>query len=158
MKNTEKAFIWIINILEKNNIQYKISGGFAARVYGVDRELADIDIDVLDSDISIIAEQTKDYIIYGPERYKNEDWDLELLTLEYEGQEIDIAGMGAKIFNHQTNNWYVLSGNFDNVSVVEVFGKRVNVLNIDALIEYKTKLAREVDLEDVRQLKLIHSK
>lgn len=63
MKNTEKAFLWIINILEEKRIIYKISGGFAARVYGVNRELADIDIEIKDADISKIVENVKPYII-----------------------------------------------------------------------------------------------
>jgi len=37
MRDTKKAFLWIIGILERNTIVYKISGGFVARIYGVNR-------------------------------------------------------------------------------------------------------------------------
>jgi hypothetical protein len=36
--------------------------------------------------------------------------------------------------------------------MVEVYGKTVPVETIDRFIEYKAKLARDVDIEDVRQL------
>ena len=152
MKNTEKAFIWITDILEKKGIEYKISGGFAARVYGVSRELADIDIEVKDDDIKIIREQVKPYIMYGPKRYVDDDWDLNLMTLNYEGQEIDIAGIGAKIFNKKTKQWEDLSSSLDTVEIKEVFGKMVPVESLESLINYKTKLSREVDINDLRQL------
>lgn len=152
MKNTEAAFNWIIDILERHRITYKISGGFAARVHGVNRELADIDIEVADADISKIVNDVKLYIVYGPTRYHDDNWDLELITLKYEGQEIDIAGAEAKIFNHETKQWEPRSGNFESVEVKEVFGRKVPIESRDSLMDYKTKLAREVDLEDVKQL------
>ncbi len=155
MKNTKVAFNWIIDILEQNNIKYKVSGGFATRVYGVNRELADIDIEVSDVDIGQIAQsdEIRPYIVYGPNQYKDENWDLLLMTLNYEGQDIDIAGTGAKIFNTQTKGWEYLDSSLDNITIKEVYGRKIPVENIKSLIAYKTKLAREVDLEDVRQLR-----
>lgn len=76
MKNTEEAFRWIVGILEKHQISFQISGGFAARMYGVSRELADIDIDVLEKDLSILYSHVKDFAIYGPTRYQDEHWDI----------------------------------------------------------------------------------
>ena len=105
IKNTENAFHWILDLLERQNVAYKIVGGFAARVHGVDRELADIDIEVDDEEVARIASRVKPYIIFGPGRYRDENWDLELATLVYEGQEIDICGAGAKIFNQGTKQW-----------------------------------------------------
>jgi hypothetical protein len=153
MKNTETAFNWIIDILERHGITYKISGGFAARVYGVNRELADIDIEVADADILKIVDDVRPYIIFGPARYKDDNWNLELMTLKYEDQEIDVAGTGAKIFNHKTKQWEPCSGNLESIEMKEVFGRKVPIELLNSLIAYKTKLAREVDLEDVRQLR-----
>ena len=156
MKNTERAFVWITDILEKNRIIYKISGGFAARVYGVSRELADIDIEIKDENITKIETEVKPYIIFGPAHYKDENWDLQLMTLLYEGQEIDIAGTKAKIFNKQTKKWENCSGDLHNVEIHDVYGKKVPIEQIGTLVAYKKKLSRDVDLEDVKQLEMIY--
>ncbi len=152
MKNTEAAFHWIVDILESRGIKYKISGGFAARVYEVNRELADIDIEVADADILKIVDDVKPFIIFGPNRYQDDNWGLELMTLKYEDQEIDIAGAEAKIFNQEAKQWEPCSGNMQSIEMKEVFGKKVPIESKESLIAYKSKLAREVDLEDVRQL------
>lgn len=154
MKNTEAAFNWIIDILESLGIKYKISGGLAARTYGVNRELADIDIEVDDTEIIKIFDYVKPFVVFGPARYKDENWDLELMTIKYEDQEIDIAGGEAKIFNKQTKEWELCSSRHKNIEIKEVFGRKVPLESKESLIIYKTKLARKVDLEDIRQLKL----
>lgn len=158
MKNTEKAFHWIIDILENNEIKYKISGGFAARIYGVNRELADIDIEVADNDIKNISKYVDNYIKFGPAHYKDNNWDLELMTLTYEEQEIDIAGTGAKIFNKQSSRWEQSSGDLNDIQMKKVFGKIIPVESLKTLISYKSKLSRDVDIEDVKQLLYLNKK
>lgn len=157
MKNTDKAFHWIVDILEQRQIAYKISGGLAARVYGAQRELADIDIELADADVAKMAEEVKPFIIFGPTRYKDENWDLELMTLEYEGQEIDIAGIEAKIFDQRTKSWVTCPGDLTTIEMREAFGRQVPVESLQSLISYKSMLGREVDLEDIRQLQAITS-
>ncbi|MEX2029256.1 MAG: hypothetical protein WD963_02120 [Candidatus Paceibacterota bacterium] len=71
MKNTEAALKWIVSILEKHNIVYRISGGFAARVYGSQRELADIDVGMQENHFSEILSEIKGYIVSGPENYNS---------------------------------------------------------------------------------------
>lgn len=158
MRDTKKAFLWIVDILERNKVVYKISGGFVARIYGVKRELADIDIEVPERDLSIIARETKSYIKFGPERYKDESWDLELLTLEYEGQEIDIACAEATIFNQETKQWEKTVSDLQDANLMEVYGKIIPIEKMDTLISYKNKLGRDVDIEDVNQLLEIKKK
>lgn len=155
MKDIEQAFHWIINILERHNIVYKISGGLAARVHGVNRELADIDIDVANRDIPKIVEDVKAHIIFGPDQYADAHWDLELMTLKYADQEIDIAGNEARIFNRGIRQWEDYASNLETVEIKQVFGREVPIESLVTLIGYKSKLARDVDLEDIRQLKAI---
>lgn len=152
MKNTEAAFHWIISILEKNHVQYKITGGFAARVYGVDRELADIDIDIANADIAKIADEVQSFIVVGPARYKDNEWDLEFMTLRYQGQDIDIAGVEGSFWNKQAQTWESFPHNLDAVEMKQVFGRTVPIESRKTLMDYKQKLGREVDLEDVRRL------
>ena len=58
-----------------------ISGGFAARLYGATRDLADIDIDIPEDRFAELIPQVKEYIKLGPARYKDDNWDLFLMTL-----------------------------------------------------------------------------
>lgn len=157
MRNTKQAFLWIIKILEESHIKYRISGGLAARIYGSKRKLADIDIQILEEDINKVYKHVKNFIIYGPKQYKDKHWNLRLMTLEYKNQEIDIAAFEAKIFNQKTKKWVKMPGAFNNFVVKKVFGVDVFVEDIKSLIKYKEILAREVDIEDVRQL-VIHQK
>jgi hypothetical protein len=153
-RNTEGAFKWIVELLEKYSIPFQVSGGFAARVYGVDRELADIDIGIPDSRFEELLPEVKDYLIYGPDHYVDEQWDLKLMTLKYEGQEIDIAGRdNIKFFDKENDIWIPGHRELTISEPREVYGIVVPLIPKEALIAYKSKLAREVDLEDIRQLK-----
>ncbi len=154
MRNTELAFHWILNLLEKNKINFRLSGGFSAQLYGTKRELADIDIDYDEEKLPLIMDDIKDYIIYGPEIYKDESWDLHLTTLNYEGQEIDLAGThNTRIFDINNNIWTNFITDFDNNNIINVFGKDVKVIKKEDLIAYKTKLSREVDIFDINAIK-----
>ena len=91
-EKTKKALSWIIEILNRHKIDYQIAGGFAAKVYGSTRILNDIDIDISEKYFPVILTEINPYIIYGPSRFIDGKWDLELVTLNYNGQEIDISG------------------------------------------------------------------
>jgi hypothetical protein len=157
-RDTEKAFHWILEIIERNEIPYKISGGFAARVHGVDRELADIDIEMPEEYLKIVQNETSKYIISPLHMFIDENWKILLMTLNYEGQEIDMCSTEAQIFNQKTKTWEQGNGNLENFVEAEVYGENIKIDSIQSLISYKTKLGREVDIEDVKQLKSIWSK
>ncbi len=153
MKNTKEAFYWIVDILRMKNIPFHIAGGLAAKVYGAKRKLADIDIDVPDEMFERISSNVKDYIIYGPKQYKDDSWDLLLMTLNYKGQEIDIAGAyKAKLFNREKGEWELAKTDFSKDEQHTIFGFMVSVINKKELIEYKSKLKREVDIQDISEI------
>lgn len=150
MKNTEGAFKWIIGILQERHIPFQITGGFAARVYGASRELADIDLDVPLERFDEIIPLVKKYALFGPGQFKDENWNLWMTTLEYEGQEIDIcAAETEEIFNQNTKQWGKMNVDISKAEQHEVFGVAVHVVSREILIAYKNKLLRDVDKEDV---------
>lgn len=151
MKNMESALRWIVSILNKHDILFQITGGLAARLYGSSRELADIDIDITDDNFSKILPEIEEYVVFGPGQYIDENWNVKLLTLEYKGQLIDIAG-GALIFDKNLNKWVSLNTNLLNTTLVSIYGITVPVITKQALLEYKGKLLREVDREDIKAL------
>ncbi|MFZ2072173.1 MAG: hypothetical protein WAV10_00610 [Minisyncoccia bacterium] len=153
MKNTEKAFLWIVNILNNKNIPFQISGGFAAKIYGSPRELNDIDIDIPDENFPDIYDGVKQYAIYGPEHYKDAKWDALLMTLNYEGQEIDITGAtNGKISNKNKSAWLQYPCDFNKVIYKEVFGITVPVISKEDLISYKRELDGEHQIVDIESI------
>jgi len=135
-----EALDWILSILRKNNIDYQITGGLAANLYGSTRELYDIDLEVSDYDVYRLGEICSEYIVYGPERYVDEHFDLLLMTLKYRNQLIDVCGidkMSIKGFRQTV----------DLNNAVDIGGYRV--VGLGDLIAYKKLLGREVDLIDI---------
>jgi len=152
-KNTEEAFTWIIGLLHKHSIPFQIAGGFAARLYGSERELADIDIGIPDNRFDELYPDVKEYSTFGPAQYVDDEWDLKLMTLNYKGQEIDIAGEdNIKILDKETKKWISASGDLSISEHKEVYGLTVPVIPKEALIAYKKKLMREVDIADLKVL------
>ena len=152
-KNTEAAFKWIVGLLQKHSIPFQISGGFAARLYGSQRELNDIDIGIPDGKFEEIFADVNGYITYGPAHYVDKQWDLMLMSLEYQGQKIDIAGRDAiKFFDEKSNMWVPGHRDLTTSEMKEVFGLTVPVIPKEALIAYKKKLMREVDVQDIKAL------
>lgn len=149
-KKTVRAFKWIIGILKKHKIPYQIGGGFAGRIYGSKRPVHDIDIDFPETRFKEILPEIKKYIIFGPAKYKSDAWDLYLMTLNYNGQLIDLGGaINEKVCDIRDNKWRKIPTNFANSKQIDVLGEKVSVIDPKELIEYKSYLCRH-QLEDIR--------
>ena|ERR1035437_326823 len=151
MDKTEKALRWIIGILNDHKIDYQISGGFAGKMFGSKRELHDIDIDIREKYFPVILPEISQYIIYGPERYKDAKWDDELITLNYEGQEIDISGIDTlKISNKERTKWIPYPNFLSETLDMKFNGFDIKVINPKYFIEYKKELDGDHQLEDIK--------
>ena len=154
-KDKKVAFTWIITILKKLNIPFFIIGGLAAIAYGATRPLEDIDFDIPEEKFSLLKMEVKDFIIYGPDQFKDESWDLLLMTLQYHDQLIDFSGaFHTKIYNKITHQWQAIPADFLTVKIKNIFGLEVPVIARDELLAYKKALARPVDLLDIEQITL----
>ncbi|MCL4389357.1 MAG: hypothetical protein M1528_01765 [Candidatus Marsarchaeota archaeon] len=154
MRDTKVALKWIVGILERNKVKFEVSGGFAARVYGSKRRLADIDIDVRQIDIKRIIPSISKWAVYGPSRYTDRHWRIPLLiTLRYKGQTIDIFGADkVKIFDAKAKQWVSFPFMAGCTRRRTIFGVRIPVIDRKVLISYKSKLSRGVDRADVAEL------
>ncbi len=152
-RNTEEAFLWIVNILKNHKIPFQITGGLAAKVYGSKRKLADIDIDSSKKYFKILMPEIKNYIKAGPNRYRDKNWDLYSITLKYKGQVIDLCGIeNTKIFDCNTRKWVKLRSDISKAVKRKIYGVNVLIQSKDELVAYKKKLGRKVDRTDVRQI------
>jgi len=138
VKNTKKAFVWIINILRKHKVPFCISGGLAAKIYGSKRPLADIDIEVADDGFVKILPEIKKYLTYGPERCRDKTYNLLLTTLKYSGQEIDLCGANSSLlFDKKNKKWIKERIPLTKAVRKKVYGLIVPIIPLYYLIYYK---------------------
>ncbi|WP_076410053.1 hypothetical protein [Shewanella sp. UCD-KL12] len=148
-----KALNWIVDFLESESIPYFMIGGIAAIAYGAQRELYDIDLTVRQRDIEKIAKFGKDYLTFGPQRYKDHEWDVVGLQLVYQGMKIEFStDETPRIYSQIKSCWIELVPDFTASCRRNVFEREISVIPMIELIKYKSHLAREVDLEDIALL------
>lgn len=153
MEKASKALHWIVGILQVQQIPFQIAGGLAAKVYGSTRELDDIDIDIPEESFALIQPFVQSYVIFGPQQFNDENWQIYLMTLDYDGQKIDLGGAyKTKIFNQQGQHWEDLACDLSRAKPSMIFGMEVPVIPLKELTAYKTKLARKVDMMDVQEI------
>jgi len=147
------ALKWLIDLLNRLEITYQIAGGLAAKVYGSDRTLVDIDVDLPNDAITKILPDLKDYLVYGPNRYQDSVWDIFLATIDYHGQMIDFTGADDPLmFDQQKQTWIKCEINLSKAITCEIEGIELVVIAKDELIHYKSSLRREVDLLDLEAI------
>jgi hypothetical protein len=150
-QQTVKALEWIIEIFNRLDINYQISGGFAGKVFGSKRELHDIDIDISENNFKKILPEISKYIIYGPTRYKDAKWDLELITLNFNGQEIDISGVESMLIsNKERTKWLSSHVDFSKVLEIDLNGIKLKIINPKDFVQYKKELDGEHQAEDIK--------
>lgn len=150
-----KALHRIIEILDKYKIQYRISGWFSAYLYGANRPINDIDIDIPEDDFEKIYDNIKEYIILWPEEYQDQKRNLKLITLNYFGQEIDIWwAFHGKIFDDIRQEWIPNPVDFSKSRKMNIDGLEIHVIDPNDLIHYKQLLSGEhqkIDIKAVQQ-------
>lgn len=153
MDKAERAFKWIYDRLSELHIPCMVGGGLAVRLYGGSRPLYDIDLDIPEKRFADLLPSVSKYIVSGPERFRDELFDVFLLTLDYKGQLIDITGAESiRVFDKAAGVWRQDPTNFEAVSIRQVYGVSAKVQRADLLLRYKRWLARPTDLEDIQVL------
>lgn len=143
---TCEALKWIAQILNDNNIPYRIGGGSATFLYGSGRAINDIDISVQGKFFETIVPLVKEYITIGPKYYKNDKWDCTTLSLNYHGQDIDLTDVDTLLMKRRDGSGWVKNKDiyekYPN-KIVEVDGVKISLMNPKVLLEYKQELDGE---------------
>ncbi len=151
MRHTETALKWIVEILNELKAPFEIDGGMAAAAYGAKRELADIDINVSEEDFYKIVPLVKEYIHFGPQWFRDDHWELLMMTVKYAGQNIDISPVEQmKYFDTDKNQWVRFPSDLSDTRVMEWMGMKLPFINEVKLMIYKQQLGRGVDKKDVK--------
>jgi hypothetical protein len=153
MEMLSKALEWITDILSENNIPFQATGSLAAKVYGSTRALDDIEINIPEKYFATLKQLVQPHVIFGPQQFHDESSDIFLMTLDYHGQKINLIGADKiKLFNKQSELWDELVSDLSRAKLNVVLGIEVPMIPLRELIAYKTKMARDVDIQDVQEI------
>lgn len=151
-RKTVDALRWIIGVLDAHHVPYRIGGGFAAHIYGSKRPVNDIDISLPGRYFQAILPDVEPYITAGPKHYSNEKWDCDTLSLEYEGQEIDMTDIDTlRMSNKERTEWFQTKDRYRRYPnrIVPIEGTDVSLIDPRDLAAYKQELDGEHQLVDI---------
>lgn len=145
--------VWIVGVLNDNGVPYQIEGGLAANCYGSTRNLQGIDIFIPSDGFLKIASEVDKYSEFGPDYHEGENWVLTYQILNYCGQQIELCDAGdARYLDSETGQWIERDIDFSKAHDMRAAGVPVKVIPKRDLIEYKSRLARDVDLADIKEI------
>jgi hypothetical protein len=151
-QDTEKALLWIVKILNKLNIPYRIGGGLAVYLYGHDREINDIDISIDGNHFKEIIPFVEKYITAGPKHYKNKKWDCFTLSLNYKNQDIDITDSQTLLMSSKDGKKWIKNKKIykkHQDKIIKFNGVSIPIMDPRVLIEYKKELIGKHQEEDI---------
>ena len=76
---------WIVGLLRDRNIPFLICGGLAARGYGSERDLHDIDLFVPGEHFLSVVQAGQAFVSKAAAHRQEEGWDLTYVQFKYEG-------------------------------------------------------------------------
>ena len=120
-------------------------------MYGSQRPLNDIDIDMREQHLRTILPEILPYITDPLARYNHDGkWDGEFITLNYRGQVIDLGGIDTlRISNKDRTAWIPYQATYFDTLDMMVEGVQVKVLHPRKLVEYKKELDGNHQLVDI---------
>ena len=89
-----------------------------------------------------------------PRHHVDGHWDLVFLKIRCNGWDIEIAAAdSARFKDARTGAWREADIHFETGERLPVAGVELPVMPLAQLLDYKEALGREVDLQDVRELR-----
>ena len=113
-----QALNWIVSLLNHHNIPHQIVGGLAAKAYGAQRPLVDIDLYAPLDKAQAALEEMKPYIVRELLPHLSASWDLRLGELRADPHR-DVERLGRNDYRHETAQMTAL--HHRDVLVVEPF-------------------------------------
>ena len=145
---------WIVGLLRDRNIPYLVCGGLAAKGYGSERELNDIDLFVPGEHFLSVVQAGQEYISKAATHYREEGWDLTYVQFKHEGVKVEVGNAeGPQIYDAGREIWIPPNIDFSRYKTVNLLGLELPLMLEEDLLRYKSALSRPVDIEDIRAIR-----
>lgn len=145
---------WVVGLLRDRNIPFLICGGLAARGYGSERDLHDIDLFVPGEHFLSVVQAGQAFVSKAAAHRQEEGWDLTYVQFKYEDVKVEVGSAdGPQIFDTSHQDWVPLSIDFSRYVTVNLLGLELPLMSKEDLIQYKSVLSRPVDVEDIHAIR-----
>ncbi len=141
----------LLACLDDAGVWYRVPGGLAGNVYGSRWPLHDIDVDVRKDEWTRVLAAVGDFLETPPRPYADDEFQLILANARIEGVGVDIAQL-EDAFVREDGAWTPLSPDPSRRTLLDWSDFSVWAIPLDDLIDYKTRLGRTADVEDLRHL------
>lgn len=153
MSSPARALAWIVELLRDLDVPFQVVGGLAARAYGADRPLVDLDFYVPSDRLGDVAAAASPHVVRAPAHHVDDDWDITFMALEHDGCRIELGGADdARYFDRQQARWVDVDIDYAAAVEREVCGLTLPIMPLAELIAYKRVLDRTVDRQDLAQI------
>ncbi len=168
IKNKHKAVValkYIMPLLKKYNFRWCISGSLACRIYGVQRLIGDIDIEISKDDprFKRFTEDVKEYTRLPFQLWIDKNYNNWVMDIVYNNQLLSICSThDLKLFNKNLGTYEVFYKNgIPDPVLVNFEGLQLPLAPQESVLKMKQALAypKAVELKDIREIqRIIESK
>lgn len=148
----------VVEKLDAHGIPYQLTGGLAGNVFGSLWPPHDIDFDVLEADFDRIAKLFHSNIKNPPYHYQDPEFDFRLMTLAIDGIEVDFTQIEDSFGVTTSGERFPFLTDLAKAEQHDFMGTKVMVQPLEDIIEYKRKIGRFEDVEDLSNLRYWHIK
>jgi hypothetical protein len=143
----------VVEKLDAHGIKYQLTGGIAGNVFGSLWPPHDIDFDVCEADFAKIATLFHSNIKKPPYHYTDQEFDFRLMTLVIDGIEIDFTQIEDSFGVTTSGERFPFLTDLAKAERHNFMGMKVMVQPLQDIIEYKRKIGRFEDVEDLSNLR-----
>ena len=148
----------VARVLAEAEIGYRVTGGLAGNLHGSAWPLHDIDLDAPSGALEALAARfrakpgTLPEDVLGPGRYRDEEFDIDLLELRLEGVDVDVAGTGDAAILTPQGARQSLRIDLARAELHRLGALRLPVAPLADLLDYKRVIGRTADLAELERL------
>lgn len=147
-----QALAALLDAFDALGIAYVATGGLAGNLHGSRWPLHDLDFDVPQGALAPLAARVAARVVRGPAPYRDDEFDLHLLTLAFPGVTADLAAAETIRLRQADGTFVPMPTDLATGVDVAFEGRMVRVLPLDRLIAYKRIIGRRADLVDLEAL------